>query len=321
MELKLKKININTIFKYNTILYPVYELIKDVSLYLTNTRFSDEQYLVRMFRKTQGYELNLENPKTLNEKLQWLKIHDRKDYQTQNADKYAAREYLKNTFSEEYLIPLVYHTTDYHDLKPENMPDYPFVIKTNHGFGNSIIVHDKNKVDWGKIRMDYKRWLRTNYYYYEREWQYKNIKPRIIVEKMLFSKNGKVPNDYKLNFIEGKLEFIYVSVDREGTNKRNIYDPDWKPMNFTWARKGKDLSKIKGEEIQPPSTLPLMIEFGSKIASLYKYVRVDYYDVDGVLYFGEITQCHGGGFDQLQPFEYDLRFGEKIILPSKKEIN
>jgi hypothetical protein len=191
------------------------------------------------------------------------------------------------------------------------------VIKTNHGFGNTIIVRVKSKVDWKKLRMDYRGWLQTNYYHYEREWQYKHIKPRIIVEKMLLSKDGKLPNDYKLNFIEGKLVFIYVSVDREGTNKRNIYDPEWNPMYFTWARKGKDLSAIRGEEIQPPTTLPKMIEFGSVIARLYKYVRVDFYDVDGVLFFGEITQCHGGGFDQMMPFEYDLKYGEKINFSDK----
>ncbi len=308
------KARISDRLKYHPLLFPVLMLIKNIRLFITNKRFTDEQYLKRTFRKFQDYELNLKNPKTLNEKLQWLKIHDRKDFHTINADKYAAREYIRSTFGEEYLIPLVFHANDYRDLVPENLPDFPFVIKTNHGFGNSIIVHDKSKVDWVKLRMDYRRWLQNNYYYIEREWQYKNIKPCIIAEKMLIGKDGHVPNDYKLNFIEGNLEFIYVSVDREGTNKRNIYDPDWKPMYFTWARKGKDLSKLRGADIQPPLTLPKMIEFGSVVAKLYKYVRVDFYDLDGVLYFGEITQCHGGGFDQMLPYEYDLIFGEKIDL-------
>lgn len=308
------RFSINNTIKYNPLFSQAYLLARKLHLFVTNKRFSDEQYLKRKFKKTQGYELDLENPRSLNEKLQWLKIHDRKDYHITNADKYAAREYIRNTFGEMYLIPLVFHTTDYRELKPENMPDYPFVIKTNHGFGNTIIVRDKNKVDWKKLRLVYKRLLQNNYYYFEREWQYKGIMPRVIAEKLLLCKNGKVPNDYKLNFIEGKLEFIYVSVDREGTNKRNIYDPGWNPMYFTWARRGKDLSKLRGDEIQPPPSLQKMIEFGSKIAKLYKYARVDFYDVDGVLYFGEITQCHGGGFDQMLPFEYDLKFGEKINL-------
>jgi hypothetical protein len=307
--------NFINILKYNIFLLPLYIAFRDIHVYFTNKRFTDEQYLKKMFRKYQGYDLDLENPKTLNEKLQWLKIHDRRNFQITLADKYAAREYIAATFGEEYLIPLVFHSTDYRDLRPENLPDYPFVIKTNHGFGNSIIIRDKSAVNWHRLRMDYKRWLHTNYYYFEREWQYKDIKPRIIAEKMLLCKNGMVPNDYKLNFIEGKLEFIYVSVDREGTNKRNIYDPEWRPMYFTWARRGKDLSSLRGPDIEPPSTLNKMIEFGSVVARLYKYARVDFYDVDGTLFFGEITQCHGGGFDQMVPFEYDLMYGEKIKLP------
>ena len=299
-------------------LFPVYQLVKNIRLYYTNKRYSDATYLKRLFSKYQEYPLDLENPKTLNEKLQWLKINDRKALYTKLADKYAAREYIKENFGEEYLIPLPFSTTDYRELKPENLPDYPLALKTNHGFGNTVIVKDKNQEDWEKLRLYYKRWMKTNYYYNEREWQYKNITPRIVAEKMLFCKDGKVPNDYKLNFIEGNLEFIYVSVDREGTNKRNIYDAHWNPLHFTWARKGKDLLNIRGEEIPAPPTLNKMIEFGTEVAKLYKYVRVDFYDVDGVLYFGEITQCHGGGFDQLLPYEKDLEFGKKIDLSTIK---
>lgn len=315
MELKTRNgFSINNILRYNPIFVPILLLTKKVKLFVTNARFPDEIYLKRMFKKYQGYELDLENPKTLNEKLQWLKLHDRKDFHTLYADKYAVRDFIRNTFGEEYLIPLVFQTKDYRKLKPENLPDFPFVVKTNHGFGNTVIVRDKSKVDWKKLRIDYRGWLQNNYYFFDREWQYRNIKPRIIAEKMLLCKGDKVPNDYKLNFIEGKLEFIYVSVDREGSNKRNIYGPDWNPMYFTWARKGKNLLTIRGKEIKPPLTLPKMIEFGTIIARQYKYVRVDFYDVDGALFFGEITQCHGGGFDQMLPYEFDLKFGEKITL-------
>ena len=301
--------------KYNHYTFPIYLFSKDVKLFFTNKILSDERYLKRLFKKYQGYHLDFRNPKTLNEKLQWLKIYDRKEVYSIYADKFAARDFIKDTFGERWLIPLVLHTTDYRDLQPENLPDYPCVIKTNHGFGNTYILRDKTKTDWEKLRLDFKGYLRTNYYYYEREWQYKSIKPRIIIEKMLLTIEGKIPNDYKLNFIEGELEFIYVSVDREGENKRNIYDKEWNPMDFTWARRGKDLYNIKGKEISPPLTLQTMIEFGTIIAKLFKYVRVDFYDVDGILYFGEITQCHGGGFDQMLPFKYDVEFGKKISLP------
>lgn len=300
--------------KYNYFFSPFYWLVRKIKFYITNKRFSDENFIKRKFKKYQGYKLDIKNPRTLNEKLQWLKIHNRKDFQTLNADKYAVREFLENEFGKDWLIPLLFHTSDYRELRPENLPDSPFVIKTNHGFGNTLLINNKKSINWENVRMDYKYMLNKNYYYDDREWQYKNIKPCIIVEKMLLTKENKLPNDYKLNFIEGNLEFIYVSVDRGGRNKRNIYDPEWNPLHFTWARKGKDISGIRGEEIDPPETLSKMIEFGSKIAKLYKYVRVDFYDVDGKLYFGEITQCHGGGFDQMLPREYDIKFGEKINL-------
>ncbi len=308
------KSTIKDIYRSNLLFFEAFMLVKKVELFLKNGRFSDRTYLKRKFKNLQDYELDLDNPKTLNEKLQWLKIHDRKAFHPIHADKYLAREYIRENFGEQYLIPLEFHTTDYRELVPERLPEHPFVIKTNHGFGNSYIVRDKTMVDWKKLRMDYKRWLRTNYSMIEREWQYNEIEPRIIVEKLLLNKDGKVPNDYKLNFIEGKLEFIYVSVDREGANKRNIYDVNWNPLPFTWARKGKDLSDLRGEDIPAPSTLPKMIEFGTEIARLYKYARVDFYDVDGVLFFGEITQCHGGGFDRMLPKEFDLMFGNKMNL-------
>ena len=311
---KKNKSRLKNLLLYNSFLLQFYIVINKFNILLFNKTVSDKRYLKRKFRKFQDYDLDLENPKTLNEKLQWLKIYNRKDFHIQHADKFAVREYIRETFGEEYLIPLEFHTIDYKQLIPGNLPSSPMVIKTNHGFGNTVIIRDKSQVDWHKLKMDYKRWLNTNYYYFEREWQYKYIKPRIIIEKLLVSSNGNLPNDYKLNFIDGKLEFIYVSVDREGTNKRNIYDPDWKPLYFTWARKGKDLSNVRGDEILPPPTLEKMIEFGSVVAKQYKYVRVDFYDVDGKLYFGEITQCHGGGFDQMLPYEYDLKFGEKIKL-------
>lgn len=321
MELRKKHIDdVMKSIEYSGFLFPMMLAAREVGFFFKNRRFTDQKYITFLFEKYQDYKLNLANPKTLNEKLQWLKINDRKEYYSTFADKLGVREYLSKTFGENYLIPMVFSTPDYRELTPINLPDYPVVIKTNHGFGNSTFIRDKSKINWIKIRADFRKWLKTNYYYFEREWQYKNISPLIVVEKMLLDSSGHIPNDYKLNFIEGKLEFIYVSVDREGINKRNIYDPDWNPMFFTWARKGKEISNIRGPEINPPKSLSKMIEFGSVISKLFKYVRVDFYDVDGELFFGEITQCHGGGFDQLLPYEYDLLFGSKIILGNNLSI-
>jgi hypothetical protein len=300
-------------FKYKGKLgYFFTNVIYETYRFLKYYRVKDEDYLHKKFLNMQGYPLNLEQPKSLNEKLQWLKIYDRRPIYTIFADKYAVREYVKEHIGESLLIPLLYTTTTPDDIVPENLPDEPFILKANHDSGSFLIVRDKSKIDWEKVRIDCKWWLSKNYYWIDREWQYKDIKPRIIVEKLLVDKNGKIPNDYKVHCINGKVEFIYVAVDREGVNKRNIYDKNWNPLPFSWASRFKDASKLRGAEIDPPATLEQMLRLSVEIAQLFAYVRVDFYDVDGQLYFGEITQCHGGGFDQMRPIEWDYKYGEML---------
>jgi hypothetical protein len=297
-----------------TIGFFIYKIIYKIGRFLKYDYKSDEKYLSEVFFKRQGYNLNLKDPKTLNEKIQWLKIHNRADFHTQMADKFAIREYISKNIGEEYLVPLVFTTLNYRDIKPENLPDYPFIIKANHDSGSYKIIKDKSKIDWGKLRVDCRWWLSKNYYWYDREWQYKNIVPRIIVEKLLITKAGIIPFDYKINVINGKVEFIYVSVDRENANKRNIYSRNWEPLYFTWASKSKNTDELRGAEIEKPSTMDKMIEISEEIGKLFPYVRVDFYDVDGKIYFGEITQHHGGGFDQIKPIEWDYKFGDMVDL-------
>lgn len=296
------------------LVFTVYNFIYKMYRKLRYDWVDDATHLKRLFKARQGYELNLDHPKSLNEKIQWLKIHDRKPLYTQLADKYAAREFVKDFFGEEYLIPLLYSTTDYRDIRPENMPDGHFVVKANHDSGSFKIIRDKSKVNWKKLQADCRWWLSVNYFWFEREWCYKNIQPRIIVERLLETREGKIPNDYKIHCINGKVAFIYVSVDREGTNKRNIYDAEWQPLAFTWAAKVKDASKQRGAEIDPPASLAQMKQMAEKVAAMFPYVRVDFYDVDGKIYFGEITQFHGGGFDQIRPLEWDYHWGEQVDL-------
>ena len=297
------------------ILYEIEFQLKQLKKKIFYHTQNDKEYLKNIFRKKQGYDFDIDNPKTLNEVIQWLKINEREDFHTICADKLRAREYLSKYFSEEFFIPILFYTDDYRKITFENLPDELFVIKTNHDAGHFIIVRDKNSIDWNKKKLDFKYWMRENYYYNDREWQYKNIKPFVIAEKLLECKNGKIPNDYKVHCINGKVEFIYVASEREGKNKRNIYDRNWNPLLFTWAAKGKDTSNLRGEEVSPPQTLSQMIDFAEKVAKDFpRYVRVDFYDVDGRLYFGEITQHHGGGFDQIRPFEWDEKFGSMIIL-------
>ncbi len=282
--------------------------VKNSILY---NRKSNEQYIQDRFAAAHEYKLNLLDPKSLNEKLQWLKLNDRRKLLVNHADKFGVREYIEKEFGAEFLIPLILVSENVDEIVPENITHEPVIIKTTHDSGSFHIVHYKEQANWTKIRTDLKWALRRNYYWIDREWQYGEIKPRIIVEKLL-QDDGKIPNDYKFNCFNGKVEFIYVSVDREGINKRNIYSRDWQPLAFTWSKKYKDHATLRGPEIDPPLNLAKMIEMAEHVAQQYDYVRVDMYNINGAIYFGEITHCHGGGFDEIRPLECDFKLGEKL---------
>jgi hypothetical protein len=292
--------------------YFLAKIITVVNRIKNGNHLSDRQYIAKRFLKSHGYPINWEQPKTLNEKLQFLKWHYNTPLHAKVSDKFAVREFIKQKFGGEFLIPLVFETKTPKELTVKSVPDFPVILKANHDAGNNFIIRDKNKVNWKKLQTDCRWWLSWNYYYADREQQYKHIERRIIVEKLLVTKEGKIPNDYKLNFINGNLEFVYLSLDREGGNFRNIYDANWNPLDFKWANKKKMPKTKRGPEIEPPRSWELMKKMGSEIAKLFPYVRVDFYDVDGKLYFGEITLCHGGGFDKFEPQTVDFQLGEKL---------
>lgn len=294
--------------------YYLAKIITGLNRLLLGNFLSDKRYISQRFLKAHDYPINWENPMSLNEKLQVLKWKYNEELHSVVSDKFAAREFIKEKFGNEFLIPLVLETQNPNNITDRTIPDYPVIIKANHDAGNNYIIRDKKNVDWAKLQTDCRWWLSWNYYYADREQQYKNISRRIIVEKLLITKEGKIPNDYKLNFINGNLEFVYVSVDREGGNYRNIYDSNWNPLNFKWANKSKMPKTKRGPEILPPKSWDLMKKMGSEIAKLFPYVRVDFYDVDGKLYFGEITLCHGGGFDKFEPQNVDFELGSKLII-------
>lgn len=285
------------------------------SFYLYRIILGDRKVTEKKYAKIYHKLPNIDNPQTLNEKILWLKLNDHRNIHTLCADKYTVRYFLKERFGEEYLIPLLYVSDDWRDITYENIPNEKCIIKATHSQGDMLIVKDKSKVDIKKLRYDARCWLARNLYYETQEWQYKNCKPRIVIEKLLQDKEGHIPNDYKLHFINGQLEFVYCSVGRETVNKRNIYDAEWKPLYFSWVEPYKDASSIRGEEIPAPPSFAEMKRIGAEIAKDFAYVRVDFYDVDGKLYFGEITFHHGSGFDIFVPSHYDDDYGRLLKLP------
>lgn len=269
-------------------------------------------YIKTKFYRTQGYKINFENPKTLNEKINWLKLYYRHPKEKFFADKFAVRNEIKHILGDEYLIPLIFHTDNPKNINSQNIPDFPVIVKASHDSGHYKIIKDKVNVDWKKLQYDCYYWLYFDYFWLDREPQYKGIPRRVLVEKLLVCKNGKIPNDYKFHCINGKVEFIYVSYDREGVNKRMIYSLDWQPLPFIWAKRNKNFDDVIGPNISPPKNLTQMIEIAEILAYDFPYVRVDLYDVDGKVYFGEITQHHSGGFDQIRPISWDYYYGNKL---------
>lgn len=310
------KKHLSNIGKHSLFANNVNHLLNNIYYWWSSERYTPEAYTKKKFKEAFGRELDLENPRTLNEKIQWLKLYYNVDkpFYTKCADKFSARDYVAKEFGEEYLVPLLYETTDCSKLGYDTFPDCHCIVKSNHDSGHYYIVRDKNEVDFRWLRNECKYWLSVDYYKRGKEWQYKNIERRIIIEKLLETKDGKIPNDYKLHFINGELQFIYVSYDREGVNDRCVFDASWNRQPFVWLEKVKYKPTLNTADVPKPASLNKMIEFGTRIAQNFKYVRVDFYDVDGKLYFGEITLHHGGGFDSFFPEEYDLYFGKKLNL-------
>lgn len=280
-------------------------------------RFIPERlYVKKQYKKAFGKYPDLKNPKTLNEKIVWLKLKDRTDLHTQCADKYAVRSFVMDRIGEKFLVPLVLHTRNIDEIVAENMPDYPVIIKTNHDSGGGIFVYNKANVDWKEVQRTLKKRLRNNYYLQSKEWQYKNIKPRIIVEKLLIDSKGKIPFDFKFHCFNGKVNMIQVDMGRGSENHfRNWYSKKWirEPYQWTIVRNGKEIISTK-EDIKKPINFDLMLQLSETLSQPFRYVRVDWYDLDGQLFFGELTFHHDSGNRPIMPKEWDLKLGEMLKL-------
>ena len=269
---------------------------------------SDADFNKKIYAEKFDKELDLVNPKTFSEKLIWLKIYDRTSLHTLCADKLAVREYVKEKIGEEYLIPLVFSTKNVNDLTPENLPNFPIIIKTNHDSGSTQIIRDKKNIDWSLIHDRFKKSLTVNYYFYWREWQYKNISPCIIIEKLLLQENGSVPYDYKLHCFGGKVTYIQVHMDRETKHTRSFYDVNWNLLNI-------EDPYNKEKQSPPPHQLSKMIKLAQRLSSPFTYVRIDFYELDRKIYFGEFTFHPEGGYRKFTPEKWNLIFGKQLQLP------
>ncbi len=264
------------------------------------------------FKRLLGYRMNLAAPKTFNEKLHWLNIHDRRPLHTQCADKYAVRRYVKGKLGPEYLIPLVFHSEDPADLIPEKFPDSPFIIKANHDSSGGVFVREKSRVDWAGLRKKFAKRLRINYYYENGEWQYKNIRPCILAEKLLTDEDGNIPADFKLFCFNGKVIFIQLDLDRESDHKRNMYDTQWNLLEFKYVYQN-------GRTYPKPVVLDKMVQLAEMIGKDFEFVRVDFYNIGEKIYFGEITFHPESGFGKFIPGSWDRTYGDMLRLKDLKD--
>ena len=287
-----------------TIINPFFKIYKIIKYDLK----SEKETIRWRFKHNFGRELDVENPQTLNEKINWLKLNDRGPLHTKCADKFSVRDYIASKIGTKYLIPLLYHTENPKELIPENLPEIPFIIKTNHDSGGVFIVRDKSKLDYKKAQLDFKRYLNNNYYQESKEWQYKDIEPRILVEKLLLDQEGKIPFDYKMHCFNGKLNFTQVDLDRQENHTRNLYDEKWNFIPCQWKYKN-------GRQIERPSNYDEMKRLAEEIAKDFIYVRVDFYSVQDQIFFGELTFHPESGLSRFDPPKYDLIFGKQLCLP------
>jgi len=264
--------------------------------------------LKRWYKKRTGKVLNLENPQSFNEKIQWLKLYDNSPLKTMLADKYLVREWVKQQIGEEYLIPLLGIWNNFDEIDFDKLPD-KFVLKANHGCAWNIIVKDKSKFDKKKAKKKFNKWMKRNYAYKAGlELQYKDIPPKIIAEQYIVDKNGEL-NDYKVLCFNGKPEFIWIDQGRYAHRTENIYDINWNLQPFLLTYENSK------EPVPKPANLSKMIDFAKKMSKDFHLVRVDFYDVDGKLYFGEMTFTSASGVDVFKPEEYNLKLGQMLKLP------
>lgn len=265
--------------------------------------------LFYQYKKFIGYFPNFEEPRSFNEKINWLKLNRDSEIDTEITDKYLARNYIKKVIGEKYLIPLLFVTEETNDLIKINMPDIPFIIKVTHDCGGWKIIKDKSNVDWVIIKNFFSKRLKTNYYYYGLEPAYRNIEPRIIIEKLLLDKDGNIPFDYKVYCFNGKARMIAVDKDRgKNTKSRNWYDIGWNKKDIFWNAKGEDVN------ISKPKKFDKMISLSESLSSKFDFLRVDWYILEEDLYIGELSLYPGAGLVAFYPNKWDEILGDYLQL-------
>lgn len=276
-------------------------------------RLSDETYLRLLFSKTMGTNLNLEHPRTFNEKLQWLKLHDRNPLYTTLVDKAAVKPWVAERIGWDHVVPTLGVWDSFDEIDFDALPER-FVLKCTHDSGGLAICHDKSAFDVEAARRRIEQSLRCNYYWSGREWPYKDVRPRILAEEYLDPCNGGTDlADYKYFCFSGEAKAMFVATNRfgEGDTKFDFFDMDWHHLPFTNGHPNAD------EEPPRPKAFNEMREMAERLSVQIPHVRVDFYESATGVFFGEMTFSHWSGLVPFNPPEWDEKFGSWIELPEE----
>ena len=272
---------------------------------------SEEAYITSLYKLKVGRELDLANPRTYTEKIQWLKLYDRNPKYTMMQDKYLVREYVSKMIGDEYLIPLLGVWERVDDIDFNSLPNQ-FVLKCNHDCASVIICRDKTSFNVMVAKEKLNRCLKRDYSIAGGEWAYRDIKRRIIAEQYMHDNNEKTLNDYKFFCFSGKAKIVMITSGEAHTKERRLdfYDMDFNPLDI---RRGEMLKS--GQPINKPLGIDELIPLVEKIADGIPFVRVDFYLINGHPYFGEIAFYPSSGFAEFSPYEWEERIGSWIELP------
>ena len=266
-----------------------------------------------IYEQVHRRKLDLRHPSTFTEKLQWLKLNYRNPLYTRLVDKYEVKQYVAEKIGEEYIIPTLGVYESFDEIDFDKLPD-SFVLKCTHDSGGLVIVKDKSKLDIASARKTIESSLKRNFYLQSREWPYKNVKPRIIAESYMEDSKTAELRDYKFFCFDGEVKAMFIATERQKQGedvKFDFFDADFNHLPF---RQGHDHAAVMPEK---PVCFDEMKKLAGELSKGFPEVRIDFYEVDGRVYFGEFTFFHFGGFMKFEPEEWDRKFGEWIKLPEK----
>lgn len=280
-------------------------LLKRNAKFITN----DKLYLSLRWLCCKMSILRLDNPQTFCEKLQWIKLYDRNPIYTTYVDKVEVKKYVASIVGKDFVIPTIAVWDNVEDISFDNLPN-SFVIKCNHNSGTGMcICRDKNKLNIEKVKRELSRGLAEDYYIINREWPYKNVPRKIFAEQFISSLNGEPLIDYKFFCFNGHPKYCQVIKDRETQETIDFFDTDWRHQDFIGLNRKAVFSE---RPIEKPQNYELMIEIAMKLSKGIPFSRIDLYNINGKIYFGEITLFPMSGLGNFRPKEIDKKMGDMI---------